>query len=85
MIAPLTDPVSYGGSAEESFDVVIPSMPGFGFSDKPRERGYGTERIVAVWSQLMARLGYTRYGTHGRTASATEVPSPLSYNRGGAS
>jgi pimeloyl-ACP methyl ester carboxylesterase len=65
VIGPLTDPVSYGGRAEDAFDVVIPSMPGFGFSDKPHERGYGSERIVAVWTQLMARLGYTRYGTQG--------------------
>ena len=65
MIGPLTDPVSYGGRVEDSFDVVIPSMPGFGFSDKPHERGYGSERIVADWKQLMARLGYTRYGTEG--------------------
>src|SRR5215510_12036961 len=63
VIGPLTDPVSYGGRAEDSFDVVIPSMPGFGFSDKPRERGYGSQRIVADWTQLMARLGYARYGT----------------------
>ncbi len=65
VIGPLTDPVRYGGRAEDSFDVVIPSMPGFGFSDKPHDRGYGTERIAAVWSQLMSRLGYTRYGTQG--------------------
>ena len=65
VIGPLTDPVSFGGRAEDSFDVVIPSMPGFGFSDKPRERGFGTERIAAVWTQLMARLGYTKYGTQG--------------------
>ena len=65
VIGPLTDPVSFGGRAEDSFDVVIPSMPGFGFSDKPRERGFGTERIAAVWAQLMARLGYTKYGTQG--------------------
>jgi pimeloyl-ACP methyl ester carboxylesterase len=65
VIGPLTDPVSYGGRAEDAFDVVIPSMPGFGFSDKPHERGYGSERIVADWTQLMARLGYTRYGTQG--------------------
>ena len=65
VIGPLTDPASFGGRAEDSFDVVIPSMPGFGFSDKPRERGFGTERIAAVWTQLMARLGYTKYGTQG--------------------
>jgi len=65
VIGPLTDPVSYGGRAEDAFHVVIPSMPGFGFSEKPRERGYGTERIVADWVRLVARLGYTRYGTQG--------------------
>jgi pimeloyl-ACP methyl ester carboxylesterase len=65
VIGPLTDPVAYGGRAEDSFHVVIPSMPGFGFSGKPRERGYNPERIARMWVQLMARLGYTRYAAHG--------------------
>ena len=65
VIGPLTDPVAYGGRAEDSFDVVIPAMPGFGFSGKPRERGYDPERIARIWVQLMARLGYTRYSAHG--------------------
>ena len=65
VIGPLTDPVAYGGRAEDSFNVVIPSMPGFGFSGKPRERGYNPERIARIWIQLMARLGYTRYAEHG--------------------
>ncbi len=65
VIGPLTDPVAYGGRAAESFDVVIPAMPGFGFSGKPRERGYDPERIARMWVQLMARLGYTRYSVHG--------------------
>ena len=65
VIGPLTDPVAYGGRAEDSFHVVIPSMPGFGFSGKPRERGYNPERIAHIWVQLMARLGYTRYAAHG--------------------
>src|SRR5207253_655636 len=65
VIGPLTDPVAYGGRAEDSFHVVIPSMPGFGFSGKPRERGYDPERIARMWVQLMARLGYARYATHG--------------------
>ena len=65
VIGPLTDPVAYGGRVEDSFDVVIPSMPGFGFSGKPRERGYNPERIARMWIQLMARLGYTRYAAHG--------------------
>jgi pimeloyl-ACP methyl ester carboxylesterase len=65
VIGPLTDPVAYSGRAEDSFHVVIPSMPGFGFSGKPRERGYNPERIARIWVQLMARLGYTRYAAHG--------------------
>ncbi|HXD17227.1 MAG TPA: epoxide hydrolase [Vicinamibacterales bacterium] len=65
VIGALTDPVAHGGRAEDSFDVVIPSMPGFGFSGKPRERGYDPERIARMWVQLMARLGYTRYSAHG--------------------
>ncbi len=65
VVGPLTDPVADGGRAEDSFHVVIPSMPGFGFSDKPRERGYDPERIAGIWVKLMARLGYTRYGAHG--------------------
>ena len=65
VIGPLTDPVSHGGRAEDAFDVVIPVMPGYGFSDKPRERGYSPDRIAGMWVKLMARLGYPRYGTHG--------------------
>ena len=48
VIGPLTDPVAYGGRVEDSFNVVIPSMPGFGFSGKPRERGYNPERIAKI-------------------------------------
>jgi pimeloyl-ACP methyl ester carboxylesterase len=65
VIGPLTDPVAHGGRAEDAFDVVIPVMPGYGFSDKPRERGYNPERMAGMWVKLMARLGYTRYGAHG--------------------
>jgi pimeloyl-ACP methyl ester carboxylesterase len=65
VIGPLTDPVAYGGRVEDSFHVVIPSMPGFGFSGKPHARGYDPERIARMWVQLMARLGYTRYAAHG--------------------
>ena len=54
-----------GPLSESSFHLVIPSMPGFGFSGKPRERGYDPERIARMWIQLMARLGYTRYAAHG--------------------
>jgi pimeloyl-ACP methyl ester carboxylesterase len=65
VIGPLTDPVAHGGRAEDSFHVVVPSMPGFGFSGKPRERGFKPERMAAMWTQLMARLGYSRYLVHG--------------------
>src|SRR3989441_6697282 len=65
VIGPLTDPAAYGGRVEDGFHVVIPAMPGFGFSGKPREKGYDPERIARMWVQLMARLGYTRYAAHG--------------------
>ena len=65
IIGPLTDPVAHGGRPEDAFDVVIPSLPGFAFSDKPREPGYDPARIAAVETKLMARLGYRRYGAQG--------------------
>jgi len=65
IIGPLTDPVAYGGRPEDAFDVVIPSIPGFAFSDKPREPGYAPARIAAIEAKLMARLGYRRYGAQG--------------------
>ena len=65
IIGPLTDPVAHGGRAEDAFHVVAPSMPGYGFSDKPREAGFGPEHIAEVGAQLMARLGYDRYGVQG--------------------
>ena len=65
VIGPLTDPVRFGGAASDAFHVVIPAMPGYGFSDKPRERGFDTGRMADFWVALMARLGYTRYAVHG--------------------
>ena len=65
VIGPLTDPVKYGGRPSDAFHVVIPSMPGYGFSDKPRERGYSPERVAGMWAKLMSRLGYSRYATQG--------------------
>jgi pimeloyl-ACP methyl ester carboxylesterase len=65
MIGPLTDPVAHGGKAEDAFHVVIPSLPGFGFSGKPREPGWSVSRMSAVVASLMARLGYDRYGAQG--------------------
>ena len=65
LIGPLTDPTKYGGRAEDAFDVVIPSLPGFGFSQRPTEAGWGLERIGRAWAVLMQRLGYTRYVAQG--------------------
>jgi pimeloyl-ACP methyl ester carboxylesterase len=65
VIGPLTDPVAHGGSAEDAFDVVIPSMPGYGFSEQPRKTGWGPDRIARAWDVLMKRLGYKRYVSQG--------------------
>lgn len=65
VIGPLTDPVAHGGKAEDAFHVVCPSLPGFGFSDKPRERGYSVSRMADTIAKLMARLGYEKYGAQG--------------------
>jgi pimeloyl-ACP methyl ester carboxylesterase len=65
IIGPLTDPPSYGGRAEDAFHVVCPSLPGYGFSDKPARAGWGVERIARAWAALMSRLGYERYGAQG--------------------
>ena len=65
IIGPLTDPVAHGGQPGDAFDVVIPSIPGFAFSDKPHEPGYDPARIASIEAKLMARLGYQRYGAQG--------------------
>jgi len=65
IIGPLTDPVKYGGKAEDSFDVVIPSLPGYGFSGKPTATGWDPQRVARAWAVLMNRLGYTRYVAQG--------------------
>ena len=65
IIGPLTDPTAYGGSAADAFDVVIPSMPGYGFSAKPTSPGWGPERMARAWHELMQRLGYSRYVASG--------------------
>jgi pimeloyl-ACP methyl ester carboxylesterase len=65
VIGPLTDPAAFGGDATDAFHVVCPSLPGYGFSDKPARPGWGTERIASAWAVLMARLGYERYGAQG--------------------
>ena len=65
IIEPLTNPTAHGGSASDAFDVVIPSMPGYGFSGKPTTTGWNTDRIARAWDTLMKRLGYTRYVSQG--------------------
>jgi Epoxide hydrolase N terminus len=67
----LTDPAAHGGRAEDAFDVVVPSLPGYGFSDKPRERGVNQNRIAALWAKLMEELGYKRFGAQGGDWGAT--------------
>ncbi len=65
IIEPLTDPTAHGGSAEDAFHLVIPSMPGYGFSGKPTSTGWGPERMARAWDVLMKRLGYDRYVAQG--------------------
>ena len=65
VIGPLTDPTAHGGRAEDAFHVVIPSLPGYGFSDKPTSTGWGIQRIARAWDTLMKRLGYSRYVAQG--------------------
>jgi pimeloyl-ACP methyl ester carboxylesterase len=65
VVGPLTDPTAHGGAAEDAFDVVVPSMPGYGFSGKPTETGWGPVHIADAWIELMRRLGYTRFVAQG--------------------
>jgi pimeloyl-ACP methyl ester carboxylesterase len=83
-IGPLTDPTAYGGRAEDAFDVVIPSIPGYGFSGKPVDLGWGPDRTARAWDVLMKRLGYSHYvsqgGDHGSVISdalARQAPKGL--------
>jgi len=77
IIGPLTDPTAHGGRAEDAFDVVIPSMPGYGFSSRPTGTGWGPDRIAQAWAELMKRLGYTRY-----VAQGGDWGSPVSNSMG---
>jgi pimeloyl-ACP methyl ester carboxylesterase len=65
IIDPLTNPTAHGASAADAFDVVIPSIPGYGYSDKPRDLGWGPVRVARAWDELMQRLGYPRYVAQG--------------------
>jgi pimeloyl-ACP methyl ester carboxylesterase len=75
VVGPLTNPTAHGGRAEDAFDLVIPSLPGYGFSDRPTEVGWGAARIAQAWAELMKRLGYTRYVAQGgdQGASVTDA------------
>ena len=65
IIGPLTDPEAYGGSPDDAFHLVIPSIPGYGFSGPTRDRGWNVRRVARAWAVLMSRLGYQRYGAQG--------------------
>jgi pimeloyl-ACP methyl ester carboxylesterase len=84
VIEPLTDPTAHGGRAEEAFDVVIPSIPGYGFSGKPTGTGWDPDHIARAWAELMKRIGYTRYVAQGgdwgapiSSAMARQAPAGL--------
>ena len=70
-IGPLTDPTAHGGSAEDAFDLVLPSIPGYGFSGEPTDVGWGPARVAPAWAELMHRLGYTRYVAQGGDVGAS--------------
>lgn len=71
VIGPLTDPAAHGGSAADAFDLVIPSIPGYGFSGEPEEIGWNPSRTASAWAELMKRLGYTRYVAQGGDVGAS--------------
>src|SRR5436305_9973981 len=69
-VGPLTDPTAHGGSAEDAFHLVLPSLPGYGFSGEPAEVGWDLDRTARAWAELMGRLGYTRYVAQGGDVGA---------------
>ena len=69
-VGPLTDPTAHGGRAEDAFDLVLPSLPGYGFSGEPTELGWNAGRVAQAWAELMRRLGYTRYVAQGGDVGA---------------
>ena len=74
-VGPLTDPTAYGGRAEDAFHLVLPSVPGYGFSAEPTELGWWAGRVAQVWAELMRRLGYTRYVAQGGDVGAAITDS----------
>src|ERR1700737_3040987 len=79
VVGPLTDPTAHGGRAEDAFHLVLPSLPGYGFSGEPAAAGWGPARIAAAWAELMNRLGYSRYVAQGgdQGASVTDAMGRL--------
>jgi hypothetical protein len=75
VIAPLTDPRGHGGDPADAFHLVIPSLPGIGFSGPTGDRGWDAQRVARAWAELMARLGYARYGAHGNDAGSIVSPA----------
>ena len=75
VVGPLTDPIRHGGRPEDAFDLVLPSLPGYGFSGEPREVGWHSGRVAQAWGELMVRLGYARYVAQGgdQGAAVTEA------------
>jgi pimeloyl-ACP methyl ester carboxylesterase len=71
VVGPLTDPTAHGGRAEDAFDLVLPSLPGYGFSGEPTEIGWNPGRVAQAWAELMRRLGYTRYVAQGGDVGAS--------------
>ena len=71
VVGPLTDPTAHGGRAEDAFDLVLPSLPGYGFSGEPAEVGWDPGRVAGAWAELMRRLGYTRYVAQGGDVGAS--------------
>jgi pimeloyl-ACP methyl ester carboxylesterase len=71
VVGPLTDPTAHGGRAEDAFDLVLPSLPGYGFSGEPTEVGWDVGRVAGAWAELMRRLGYTRYVAQGGDVGAS--------------
>jgi pimeloyl-ACP methyl ester carboxylesterase len=74
-VGPLTDPTAHGGRAEDAFHLILPSLPGYGFSAEPRELGWDPGRVARAWAELMARLGYTRYVAQGGDVGAAVTDS----------
>jgi pimeloyl-ACP methyl ester carboxylesterase len=75
VVGPLTEPTAHGGSAEDAFDLVLPSLPGYGFTGEPARAGWNVGRIAGAWAELMRRLGYTRYVAQGGDVGAAVTDS----------